>query len=245
MTYIIKTHKEKILAVIIVTDDILELQRRYESGFSFNTIRESAYNNALKSIFLKAGLTQIESYCKDIAGTKVERTGRLCDIISNHYARHTFITNKLREGYLPNKLCDMTGHADDEMIKRVYGHLTADDKVCSVVAEHKRVAGQTSPQATTAYPMDVEAIRRLAVQEHEATEQLNAERQRIASLEQRDRQRTTNFQQMLTIEEQRREIVERNRQRENTAWESGITPEDYRKTMVELDEQGDEAEIDI
>lgn len=82
--------------------------------------------------------------------------------------------------------------------------------------------------------MNLEAVETLAVEKHEATKQLNAEKQRNANLEQ-----------ILTIEKQRREIEQRKHQHEMTAWATGTTLEDYRQTMAELDEQGDEAEIDI
>ena len=233
-SYTLMTQKEEITAVVIVEDTITELQEKYENGFLFGNLQEQSYNDALKSIFEKAGLTGIERYYKDEAGHKVLQEGRLCDIFTNHYLRHTFITQKLREGYSPDKLCYMTGHADDEMIRRIYSHLTHEDKARAAIAEAKRVKGQAKQQTATTTPVDVEAVARLAVEKQKATEQLNAERQRNASLEQ-----------MLTIEEQRREIEQRKHQHEMTAWATGTTLEEYRQTMAELDEQGDEAEIDI
>jgi hypothetical protein len=105
------------------------------NGTSF----ESVYNQALKTIFKKCGLTQIEHYKINIAGRNVEASGPLNELISNHFARHTFITFKLREGMRPDRLCYMTGHADDRMIREVYEHLSKTDKIKAVKKEKERI----------------------------------------------------------------------------------------------------------
>lgn len=229
-SYTIKTEKYGVTAVIIVNETIVNLQDKYENGFLFGKLTQSNYNDALKRIFKKAGLTYMEHYFEDVAGQKFEVEEPLCEAISNHYLRHTFITQRLREGWTPDKLVYLTGHSSLEMVTRIYNHLKENDKAFAAIQEYNRVNGLT-PQAN---PVDVEAVARLAVEKQKATEQLNAERQRNASLEQ-----------MLTIEEQRREIEQRKHQHEVTAWATGTTLEEYRQTMAELDEQADEAEIDI
>jgi hypothetical protein len=35
----------------------------------------------------------------------------------------------IRKGVSPERLCRMTGHANDEMIKRVYAQLTVNDEI--------------------------------------------------------------------------------------------------------------------
>lgn len=137
-TEVIKTKKERITAVIVVNEIIKTLQKKYKNGLPF-ALKETKYNKALKSIFEKSGLTQTHKYITDVAGRKVEKEERLCYIITNHFARHTFITNKVREGWDCNYLCYATGHADDEMIRKVYSHITDNDKVKKVVSEHLRI----------------------------------------------------------------------------------------------------------
>ena len=66
------------------------------------------------------------------------------ELISNHFARHTFITFKLREGMRPDRLCYMTGHADDRMIREVYEHLTKTDKIKAVKKEKERISGKAA-----------------------------------------------------------------------------------------------------
>lgn len=137
-TEVVKTQKEGITAVIVVNDTIAKLQQKYINGLPF-ALKETKYNKTLKSIFEKSGMTQTHIYISDIAGRKIEKEERLCDIITNHFARHTFITNKVREGWNCDYLCYATGHADDEMIRKVYAHITQNDKVQKVVKEYKRI----------------------------------------------------------------------------------------------------------
>ena len=148
--YILMTQKEGITAVIIVNDTISQIQQRYKAGFSYvkfdRNFAASYYNTALKQIFKKAGLDSVETYYIDVNGKKVEHSHPLHEVITNHWARHTFITNKLREGYSPDKLAYLTGHADSEMIQRIYSHLTNEDKARAAVAEFQRVQGTAKPQ---------------------------------------------------------------------------------------------------
>ena len=83
-----------------------------------------------------------------MAGRNVEKTAPLNKLISNHFARHTFITFKLREGMSPDKLCYMTGHADDRMIKEVYEHLSKTDKIKAVKKEKERLSGIVTDNST-------------------------------------------------------------------------------------------------
>ena len=126
--------KEKITAVIIANDTIKNLITKYKEGLPYS-ITKDTYNRALKQIFELANLTNLETYTKEINGVKKEVKERLCDIISSHFARHTFITRKLREGWSFEKVCYLTGHANDEQIRLVYEHLTEKDKGHAVLQE--------------------------------------------------------------------------------------------------------------
>ena len=86
---------------------------------------ESEYNKTIKTICQKAGLERIISW-KDSKGKK--HNSKLYEVVVNHDFRHTFITKKVKEGVPYDVLCEMTGHADDSMIKEVYANLTKEDK---------------------------------------------------------------------------------------------------------------------
>ena len=138
-TYTINTQKEGITAAIVVTHTIKALQQKYKDGFAYNdfTLQNNGhyYNYNLKAIAKKANLTRVVEYV-DAQGNK--KADSLCEIISNHYARHTFITIKLREGYTPAEVAKMTGHADTRMIEKVYEHLNEEDKALQVIDAVKR-----------------------------------------------------------------------------------------------------------
>ena len=130
--------KEKITAVIIANDIIKNLITKYKEGVPY-TISKDAYNRALKEIFERANLTALETYTTELNGVKKEVKERLCDIITSHFARHTFITKKLREGWSFEKVCYLTGHATDAQIREVYEHLTEKDKGHAVLKELEKI----------------------------------------------------------------------------------------------------------
>ena len=134
----IVSQKETITAVIIANDTIKTLINKYKEGLPY-AINKDNYNRALKEIFECANLTYLETYTKEINGKKEEVQERLCDIISSHFARHTFITQKLRKGWSFEKICYLTGHANDEQIKEVYEHLTEKDKAQQVLKELDKI----------------------------------------------------------------------------------------------------------
>lgn len=146
-SFIIKTQKEGITATPPVTSTTKELQARYKDGFKYVVFGAKAfgqsYNYFLRFICEKAGLTRIIEYVDPNGNKKAEP---LCKIISNHFARHTFITMKLREGYTPAEVSKMSGHADTRMIESIYQHLTPADKANAVIAAQKRVKGKAETE---------------------------------------------------------------------------------------------------
>ena len=84
------------------------------------------YNQAIRRIVKKSGL---DREIVRINSLLLEVRGPLYEEITNHAARCTFITNMLKKGVSTERLSKMTGHASDEMIKRVYAQLTEDDEI--------------------------------------------------------------------------------------------------------------------
>ena len=148
-TYIVNTQKEGITAAIIANETIVSLQKKYANGFKYVDFSDSAkYNKYLRKVAEKANLTQTEKYCVNKGGKKVEKQERFCDIISNHYARHTFITMKRREGYSEEEVSKMTGHADTAMIHKIYEHLDDSDKAKQVAKAVQRISKQQAQTST-------------------------------------------------------------------------------------------------
>ena len=150
--YTIKTQKKGITASVFINETINTILKKYEGGFKeikTKPFSENRYNEGIKRVAKKAVLTSIVDYCDDVAGKKVAKQAQLCDIISSHWARHTFITNKVLEGYTPKEIIQMTGHADTKMVERIYTHITASDKAQNVAKAVERIEGKQPTTTTT------------------------------------------------------------------------------------------------
>ena len=77
---------------------------------------------------------------KDAQGRDLEK--KCYEIIVNHDSRHTFATKMLKMGYTADEVCKMTGHTDDEMIRKVYGHKTDQDEIKKLTDAQDRINGQ-------------------------------------------------------------------------------------------------------
>lgn len=137
---IIMTQKENIAASVIATKEIEELQKKYADGLPIK-LNEESYNKAIKKLFELAELTNEETFVIDFLGTKKEEKGRLCDIVSNHWARHTFATNAARNGWDLDVLAYRTGHANSMQLKQVYAHITDEDKAKKVLKVNAQMQG--------------------------------------------------------------------------------------------------------
>ena len=82
-------------------------------------------NNNIKEIFKMAGIDRMITY-KDAHQKTI--TAPLYSIISSHFARHTFITRRVREGYSYEEVGKMVG-ATGRVVERTYSHLTVDDHI--------------------------------------------------------------------------------------------------------------------
>lgn len=141
--YIILTQKERVEAVITFTKDMKDLVRKYRNGFRYVHINASLVTQLdkhIKEVAKLAKLNRLIEWREQYGENNVIcKSAPLCDIISSHYARHTFITNKILQGWQADKLCYASGHIDDKMIKQIYTHLTRENKINIVREEKKRV----------------------------------------------------------------------------------------------------------
>ena len=132
---VVSTTKENINAIIPITPKVTMLMDKIKNH-TFVDPKEfeektkgkgnNTYNEAIRRIAKKAGL---DREIVKIDSTQKEVRKPLYKTLSSHDARCTFITNMIKKGVSPERLCRMTGHANDEMIKRVYAQLTVEDEI--------------------------------------------------------------------------------------------------------------------
>lgn len=163
--YEVKTKKSqgKECALIVEDDYIKTFIGRYsKAGFSLNLDKlddGKFYNYAIKMLAKLAGIDREITY-RNAQDEEITEPAYLK--LSSHCARHTFITQKLNEGVSPDKLCYLTGHTDDNMIKTIYSHLTSTDKarmVGEVLGKlRKDKAVDNPPSRLTLEPVDYDRL---------------------------------------------------------------------------------------
>ena len=132
---VLSTIKENIKAYVPLTPRMTMLMERVKAHKLVDPIEfekktkgkgNGTYNEAIRRIAKKAEL------CREIVKINASQTEvrkPLYETITSHDARCTFITNMIKKGVSPERLCKMTGHASDEMIKRVYAQLSDADEI--------------------------------------------------------------------------------------------------------------------
>lgn len=111
------TKKCSKMAQLEVTDDVkYYLNKVREYSIPTEKCLEQKLNKTIKILAKKANLNRVFE-------GKI-----LCDNVTSHYARHTFITNKLIEGYNAYEVAQMVGNSAKEILK-TYSHLTNENIV--------------------------------------------------------------------------------------------------------------------
>lgn len=132
-TIILTTIKCTTTSYITETKEVIELLEKIRSNKENETENEKdkSLTRYLKVFFTRAKLTR-----------KVPSGKPLNKVISSHFARHTFVTIKLREGYTYEQVGKMIGDSA-LMIEKVYGHPTDTDIIATL---------QLQPAANTPAP---------------------------------------------------------------------------------------------
>ncbi|MBD5328478.1 MAG: tyrosine-type recombinase/integrase [Bacteroides sp.] len=125
---ILNTTKNDTPAYIRRTKRVIELLEKtkcfifIKNGmFSHNT-----YNRYLKEISRKAQLDRIYKW----ENSKGEQhSDKICDLMSSHNARHTFIQNMRNMGMKDEEIALMTGHADEQMLRKDYNKPSPQDTI--------------------------------------------------------------------------------------------------------------------
>ncbi len=165
---ILATKKEDVPAAVVLTPKVGMLLERIKTHkhvdpkeFKEKTegLGNNTYNEAIRRIAKKAGLDRI--IVKIYTNKKVEKKP-LYEVITNHDARSTFITNKIRAGMTPDEIAVFTGHVNGEMIRRIYAQPTIEDKLRNVkrfLSSDKNEKDSNSPTDTSSKkPNDPETI---------------------------------------------------------------------------------------
>ena len=135
---ILATKKEDVPAAVVLTPKVRMLLERIKTHKHVDPKKfkkkadskgNNTYNEAIRRIAKKAGLDRI---IVKIDTNKIVEKKPLYKVITNHDARSTFITNKIRAGMTPDEIAVFTGHANGEMIRRVYAQPTIEDKLRNV-----------------------------------------------------------------------------------------------------------------
>lgn len=128
----IKTIKEDVNNVSVpLTEKAKEIISRYNDPeeYLFPPITDVKYNKYLKELFKKAGLNRIITKINPRTGAEEKKP--LCDIISSHMARKTFIGSLY--GSVKNEvICAMTGHKEGSEAFLRYRKVTDDMKMDAI-----------------------------------------------------------------------------------------------------------------
>ncbi|MBQ3690177.1 MAG: tyrosine-type recombinase/integrase [Bacteroidales bacterium] len=120
----------KIYVVTKKTSDSLEIElnkystkifEKYKSvtpdGFLFPPVSIQLANRNLKAIFLRLGLSRAVKKISFSGSERSERVVPLCEAISFHAGRRTFVVECLRRGISPSVIMKWTGHSDYSAMK--------------------------------------------------------------------------------------------------------------------------------
>ena len=138
----IDTQKEGITAYIRYENAKDILNKYKKNGFKYIKFNKSfyqKYNDNIKKIAKEAGLNRIIKFYdpKDLSATKIIEKP-LYELLSTHYARHTFITKELRKGLSDESIALQSGHKSKESLK-TYKHIKPSEKIEKMLDEYENI----------------------------------------------------------------------------------------------------------
>lgn len=140
-TIILSTIKCNTTSYITETKEVTELLKKIRNNKENETENEkdTSLTRYLKVFFTRANITRLTPSGKP-----------LNEEISSHFARHTFVTQRLREGYKYEQVGKMIGDSP-ATVEKVYGHPTDTDIIATL--QLQPAAGtQTAVQAVQPAP---------------------------------------------------------------------------------------------
>lgn len=134
MVYV--SQKTNVETLVKLTDEIEE----YLDNLEGIKIDKKTYNAKIKKIAEKANLNR-EIEVIDTKGNKTIKP--IHKILTNHIARHTFISNGIKEKSA-DELKYESGHTNTQYINNVYTHLSIKDKI-NILEKNKENTPQNTP----------------------------------------------------------------------------------------------------
>lgn len=112
--------------------------KMYETDFTGES--DNAYNRHIKEICRIAGFNKLIERTVEVKGGKKKKEKKaLYERVTSHVARHSFITNCVREFNLTaNDIKDIVGHSDTQYIDKVYLNLTTTDRADKISRKLKQ-----------------------------------------------------------------------------------------------------------
>lgn len=141
-TIILTTIKCTTTSYITETEEVTELLKAIRANKENETEnkKDTSLTRYLKVFFTRAKLTR-----------KVPSGKPLNKVISSHFARHTFVTQRLREGYTYEQVGKMIGDSAT-MIEKVYGHPTDTDIIATLQLQPQPANTPATGNTTTEAP---------------------------------------------------------------------------------------------
>lgn len=146
-TIILTTIKCNTTSYITETKEVTELLQaiRANKENEIENKKDTSLARYLKVFFTRAKLTRLTPSGKP-----------LNEVISSHFARHTFVTQRLREGYKYEQVGKMIGDSPT-MIEKVYGHPT-DTDIIATLQLHPAAANTTTTNKVEKKPLSKKII---------------------------------------------------------------------------------------
>ena len=144
-TIILTTIKRNTTSYITETKEVTELLEKIRSNKEneVKNKKDKALAHYLKVLFTRASITR-----------KTPSGKPLYEVISSHFARHTFVTQRLREGYKYEQVGKMIGDSP-AMIEKIYGHPTDTDIIATLQLQP---AAANTPAAGTDTTAEAPAV---------------------------------------------------------------------------------------
>ena len=110
--------------------EILEKYKDYEGEKLLPFITSQKYNDAIKVIFKKAGITRNVTWLNPLTGKEEKKP--INELASSHMARRTFVGNLYKQVLDPNIVASMSGHAEGSRAFSRYRDIDRDIKTNAV-----------------------------------------------------------------------------------------------------------------
>ena len=129
-----KTMEESQKTVIVplnkTAQEILEKYKDYDGKALLPFISSQKYNDAIKVVFEKAGITRNVTWLNPLTGKEEKKP--IHKLASSHMARRTFVGNLYKQVLDPNIVASMSGHAENSRAFSRYREIDREIKTNAV-----------------------------------------------------------------------------------------------------------------